>query len=659
MVQDLGEHDVPVVHLLHLLHPVRVQLLPRTPRSAARPRVRPARLPRRRRRPLLPRLPRPPHLQDGPRQAPHRPPLHQRQLCSRRARLLPLGRHLQGDGQGGGGEVAGVGEAVQGEEGDGVLQAGGEGHPGELPPDEDREAHHRGALLRPHRRLRLLLPGHHAPARARGRDVDRQPLPRRRPVHQLQGGRPAHPLRHLPLPRHRHHGGSGYGDIHAVNTREMAFTVVYISFSIVLSAYLIGNMTALIVKGSRTERFRDRMTDLIRYMNRNRLGSAIRSQVKDHLMLQYESSYTRDRVIVDDIPVAVRSKMSQTLYLDMVSRVGLFRGCSDDFLSQIVLKLHEEFFLPGEVILEQGTVVDQIYIVAHGCLEEVANGEDGSEEIISELRPYGIVGDVAVICNIPQPYTVRVCELCSLLRIDKQSLTSILQIYFKDNSQILSNLLKGKETESKRKQLESDITYLLAKQESELVLGVNNAAYHGDIFRLKSLISAGADPSKSDYDGRTALHIAALRGYENIVRFLIQRGANVNSIDRFGNSPLLQAVKSGHDRITSLLVEHGAILNLEDAGGYLCRVVRGGRIDLLKKLLRFGISPNCRNYDQRTPLHIAAAEGLHLVASTLIESGADIQAKDRWGNTPLDEGRRCSSKPLVRILEQARTVATN
>jgi hypothetical protein len=28
--------------------------------------------------------------------------------------------------------------------------------------------------------------------------------------------------------------------------------------------------------------------------------------------------------------------MSQTLYLDMVSRVHLFRGCSEDFLSQIV-----------------------------------------------------------------------------------------------------------------------------------------------------------------------------------------------------------------------------------------------------------------------------------------------------------------------------------
>jgi len=74
--------------------------------------------------------------------------------------------------------------------------------------------------------------------------------------------------------------------------------------------------------------------------------------------------------------------------------------------------------------------------------EEVATGEGGSEEIISELLPYDIVGDVSVVCNVPQPHTVRVCELCSLLRIDKQSLTSILQIYFKDSRQILSNLLK-------------------------------------------------------------------------------------------------------------------------------------------------------------------------------------------------------------------------
>jgi potassium channel len=33
-----------------------------------------------------------------------------------------------------------------------------------------------------------------------------------------------------------------------------------------------------------------------------------------------------------------------------------------------VVKLNEEFFVPGEVILEQGHVVDQIYIICHGFL---------------------------------------------------------------------------------------------------------------------------------------------------------------------------------------------------------------------------------------------------------------------------------------------------
>ncbi|KAJ8625392.1 hypothetical protein MRB53_033922 [Persea americana] len=428
----------------------------------------------------------------------------------------------------------------------------------------------------------------------------------------------------------------GYGDIHAVNIREMIFIMIYVSFDMILGAYLIGNMTALIVKGSKTERFRDKMTDLIKYMNRNKLGKDIRSQIKTHLQLQYESTYTKPSVL-EDIPVAVRSKISQTLYIDTVQQVALFKGCSEEFLNQIVTKLNEEFFLPGEVILEQGSAVDQIYIVSHGRLEEVATGEDGLDELISELQPYSLCGEVAVLCNIPQPYTVRVCELCRLLRIEKQSLTSILQLFFTDGQQILNNLLKGKDTDVRMKQLESDIAYLIAKQESELALGVNSAAYHGDLYHLKGLINSGADPCKMDYDGRTPLHLAASRGYEDIVRFLIQGGAEVNSIDKFGSSPLLEAVKAGHDKVAALLVKNGAILNLEDAGNFLCKVVTDSNVDLLKRLLENGVDPNSKNYEQRTPLHVAAAEGLHLVANILIKYGADVLAKDRWGNTPLDE----------------------
>lgn len=32
------------------------------------------------------------------------------------------------------------------------------------------------------------------------------------------------------------------------------------------------------------------------------------------------------------------------------------------------MKLNEEFFLPGETVMEQSSAVDQLYIVSHGCL---------------------------------------------------------------------------------------------------------------------------------------------------------------------------------------------------------------------------------------------------------------------------------------------------
>ena len=58
------------------------------------------------------------------------------------------------------------------------------------------------------------------------------------------------------------------------------------------------------------------------------------------------------------------------------------------------------------------------------------------------LEPNSSFGEIAILCDTPQPYTVRVCDLCRLLRIDKQHFANILQIYFVDGRTVLSNLLE-------------------------------------------------------------------------------------------------------------------------------------------------------------------------------------------------------------------------
>jgi hypothetical protein len=83
------------------------------------------------------------------------------------------------------------------------------------------------------------------------------------------------------------------------------------------------------------------------------------------------------------------------------------------------------------------------------------------------------------------------------------------------------------------------------------------AAASGNVAKLEELQSCGVELSTADYDGRTALHLAASEGQVDAVRWLLDNEAAVNVVDRVHGTPLDDAMRdaTGNKGNASVIAE--------------------------------------------------------------------------------------------------------
>ncbi|KAJ6840306.1 potassium channel AKT1-like [Iris pallida] len=174
----------------------------------------------------------------------------------------------------------------------------------------------------------------------------------------------------------------GYGDLHPMNTGEMIFDIIYMLFNLGLTSYLIGNMTNLVVHGtSRTRKFRDTIQAASGFAQRNQLPVRLQDQMLAHLCLKFrtDSEGLQQQETLDALPKAIRSSISHYLFYNLVQKVYLFRGVSDDLVFQLVSEMKAEYFPPREDVILQNEAPTDFYILVTGSVDLI-DCRNGSEE---------------------------------------------------------------------------------------------------------------------------------------------------------------------------------------------------------------------------------------------------------------------------------------
>ncbi|MBN3314346.1 ANR28 phosphatase, partial [Atractosteus spatula] len=172
------------------------------------------------------------------------------------------------------------------------------------------------------------------------------------------------------------------------------------------------------------------------------------------------------------------------------------------------------------------------------------------------------------------------------------------------------------------------------------------AAYHSHHQALEVLVQSLLDLDVRNSNGRTPLDLAAFKGHVECVDVLINQGASILVKDyTLKRTPIHAAATNGHSECLRLLIGNADLqtaVDIQDGNGQI-KIV--SFVFSQKQLLIFLALA-------RTPLMLSVLSGHTDCVYSLLNKGANVNAKDKWGRTALHRGAVTGHEECVEALLQ-------
>jgi ankyrin repeat protein len=153
-----------------------------------------------------------------------------------------------------------------------------------------------------------------------------------------------------------------------------------------------------------------------------------------------------------------------------------------------------------------------------------------------------------------------------------------------------------------------------------------NTAEENGILSVAEMIDLGIDVNSYSRKQNTALYVASMKGYIELVKLLLDKGASVDLLNDGKYTALYTASQNGYTEVVKILLDKGASVDLLNDGKYtaLYKSSQNGHTEVVKLLLDKGASVNLLNDGKYTALYTSSQNGHTEVVKILLDKGASV-----------------------------------
>mmetsp|Transcript_43097 Transcript_43097/g.111690 ORF Transcript_43097/g.111690 Transcript_43097/m.111690 type:complete len:672 (-) Transcript_43097:1088-3103(-) len=183
----------------------------------------------------------------------------------------------------------------------------------------------------------------------------------------------------------------GYGDITPETDVELVLLILLMSIGCTVFAYITGNIVHIVQSMDiRAAAFKRKMDNLDEFMHVIRLPYPLRGKIQSFMEYAFaQNSLAQSHDFLTELSPSIKTEVALFLHKDLITKVPFFRDKDPSFLTEIVMKLRQRQYGPGDSIYRAGDVARCMYFLSRGLVQILSADEKECIEVVEEGNYFG------------------------------------------------------------------------------------------------------------------------------------------------------------------------------------------------------------------------------------------------------------------------------